>query len=115
MDHSGRPCSLMVEVVANDPSLVLVAVAAVGLAVLLKRLASPLRRIRSEQQQQEAVERYGLAVLRELRLVDLDTIDLDAVTAIDIREHVDLTDAPSHDMDLSAPPLADNAEQPPKL
>lgn len=81
----------MIDIVAKDPALLMAAVAAVGLAVLLRRLKHPRREARTDYIREQARHEFGLEVLEHLRSVDPVTVDLEPPKPIDLRESLDLT------------------------
>ncbi|MDG2112341.1 MAG: hypothetical protein P8N02_06995 [Actinomycetota bacterium] len=96
----------MIDVLANDPSLLMAAVAAIGLGVLLRRLRYPRPENRAEHIREQARHEFGLEVMDQLRSVETDTIDLESRRPIDLRESLDLTE------DATATPSQPPADEP---
>jgi len=78
------------------------AVAAAGIAVLLRRLRGPDNQRRSEQACDAAVRDYAAVYLRRLRRVE--TVDIELPDPdVDIRETVDLTETSPDQASSSRP------------
>jgi hypothetical protein len=82
----------MIEVFTTDPSLVMTAAAAAGLAVLLRRLHPARRAARSATLTRHALSQYSAQVRARLRTERPPLIDLERRPPIDLRETLDLTE-----------------------
>lgn len=82
----------MTELVANDPSLLFAVVAAIALAVVLRRLSPREREARFLRARRRASTDFAEAAWHALGEVETETIDLAPSGPIDLTQPVDLTE-----------------------